>query len=356
MDSARSTFRRLLILLTLACCGFATQAFANCLNSKRLLGVNLSGAEGSADKLPGVLNKDYIYPTLIELTYFQSIGANVIRLPIRWERIQPVLFDSLSATEVGYIRSTLTAAQALGFCVILDVHNYGMYRGNIIGSTAVPERALTDLWLRVSAAFPESDYMAFGLMNEPFKLSITNWARIAQNTVNELRKKGSQHLVLVPGGRWTGAHDWFLVAGGIISNAQAFAGFQDSANNFVIEMHQYVDTGYSGTQYEDCVDPELLRSILSKVSDWARTNKVKLFLGEFGTSSSSACLKDLDALLSSMTDGSVWRGWSYWAGGRWWGTYPFSIYSSDGKDAPQTKVLRKYLLPAPSNLQIVPVP
>lgn len=325
------------------------------MNSERLLGVNLSGAEIGLDKLPGILNKDYIYPTLSELSYFQSIGVNVIRLPIRWERIQPVLFDPLSATEVGYIQATLTTAKALGFCVILDVHNYGVYRGEIIGSTAVPERAFTDLWLRIAGAFPDLDNVAFGLMNEPFKLSIANWARIAQNTVTQLRRKGARHLILVPGGRWTGAHDWFLVAGGT-SNAQAFSGFQDSANNFIIEMHQYVDTGYSGTHYDDCVDPELLRAILGKVSDWARTNKVKLFLGEFGTSSSSACLKDLDTLLSSMTDGSVWRGWSYWAGGRWWGSYPFSIYSPDGKDAAQTKVLRKYLLPAPSNLQIIPVP
>lgn len=349
---ARKACCRLLLftIALLAISAVSTDGRAAC-NASALRGANLSGAEVNGSKLPGRLNYDYIYPTLADLTYFQQIGATAIRLPVRWERLQPTILGALSPTEIGYIRATLSAASALDLCVILDVHNYGAYRGNAIGSANVPERAFADLWLRLHAAFPDPKHLAFGLMNEPSKLSIAAWARIAQQTVTQLRLKGSRHLILVPGGRWSGAHDWFLVSGGI-SNADAFSGFQDSARNFVIEMHQYVDSDYSGSHYSDCIAPDRLRAILGKVDAWARANKMKLFLGEFGVAATPACLADLDAMLASMNDHSIWRGWTYWAAGRWWGSYPFSIQPNNGVAAAQTAVLRKYLVSPPARLII----
>src|SRR5574340_181881 len=67
----------------------APLAAASCGQDVALKGINLAGAEFNGSKLPGVLNKDYVYPKEAEFDYFASIGANVIRLPFRWERIQP---------------------------------------------------------------------------------------------------------------------------------------------------------------------------------------------------------------------------------------------------------------------------
>ena len=52
-------------------------------------GVNLSGAEFGQTSLPGTFGSDYTYPTSAEVDYYKSTGMNFIRLPFRWERLQP---------------------------------------------------------------------------------------------------------------------------------------------------------------------------------------------------------------------------------------------------------------------------
>jgi hypothetical protein len=54
-------------------------------------GVNLAGAEFAADAahLPGVYGTDYAYPGNAEITAMAARGHKVIRVPLRWERIQP---------------------------------------------------------------------------------------------------------------------------------------------------------------------------------------------------------------------------------------------------------------------------
>lgn len=56
-------------------------------------GVNLSGAEFAHDALhlPGVPDRDYKYPTAADLRYIAGRGHRMVRLPIRWERIQRTL-------------------------------------------------------------------------------------------------------------------------------------------------------------------------------------------------------------------------------------------------------------------------
>jgi endoglucanase len=67
-------------------------------------------------------------------------------------------------------------------------------------------------------------------------------------------------------------------------------------------------------------------------------------LGEFGVDSSPTCLAALDDLLGFLrSNGDVWIGWNYWAGGDWWGDYPLGIQPVDGKDRPQALVIRRHL-------------
>jgi len=320
----------------------STQAvFAQCLGSEQLKGVNLAGAEFNSKKKPGIINKDYAYPSNGDLDYVKKIGGNIIRLPFLWKRIQPTLMTDLDPAELRALRNTVTQANSRGLCVILDVHNYATYRGGeVIGSPTVPVEAFFDLWKRLAAEFPKPEGTIFGLMNEPAKISIAQWAPIAQQTVNELRKAGAKNIILVPGGRWSGAHEWMKDKSGT-SNAIAFAGLTDPLKRTWLEAHQYADSNYSGTGKE-CIDASRLQKILSDLTGWARQNKQKLFLGEFGVASDAKCLAALDAMLAGMTDQTVWRGWTYWAAGAWWGNYPFSIQPKDGVDAPQTAVLKKY--------------
>ena len=314
---------------------------ATCDQNVVLKGVNIAGAEFNAEHLPGILFKNYIYPNNVELDYFASIGATVIRLPFLWERIQPMLFGELAPTELQNIATAVALAKSNGMCVILDVHNYGGYRGKSIGSTQVSAKAFIDLWSRLAEQFGDASTTAFDLMNEPFNLSVDQWASIAQQTVNAIRKQGAKNVILVAGGRWSGVHDWFSDAGGV-SNAHAFAAFHDSEQRTLIEVHQYADVNYSGTG-QQCVAAGNFNGMFNKITDWARANGQRLFLGEFGVPSNHQCLEALDVMLSHTQDPEVWRGWTYWAAGQWWGKYPLSIEPHNGRDTAQISVIKKYL-------------
>ncbi|MFT4174390.1 MAG: glycoside hydrolase family 5 protein [Rhodocyclaceae bacterium] len=322
-------------------CAVQAQA-VTCVGSAPLRGVNMAGAEFNPGKHPATAGKDYVYPQASELAYFAGKGMNVIRLPIRWERIQPALLQPLDSAELARIDATVHAAAAQGLCVILDMHNYGVYQRQGIGSREVPITAFTDVWIRLARAFPDADRVAFGLMNEPNLIPIATWAQAAQAAASAIRAAGATNLVLVSGGRWSGAHEWMREFGGT-SNAREFAGLRANGGPLAIEVHQYLDGDFSGT-HQNCIDPARVAGIMAPVVAWARHNGQRLFLGEFGTPPSESCLAALDALLAQTTDAAVWRGWAYWAAGAWWGPgYPLSIQPLGGQDAAQMDVLRKYL-------------
>lgn len=314
-----------------------------CNDTKQLTGVNIAGAEFNSANLPGKHFKDYIYPDASDLQHFQHVGANAIRLPFRWERLQPKLFEELDAAETARIDTVVAAAKGLGMCLILDLHNYATYRSRSVGSTEVPESALIDLWRRIAEHFPDSAHVAFGLMNEPKAMPIKAWAQLAQRVVADLRGRHTTHLILVPGGEWSGAHSW-LSKRGDTSNAEAFAEFHDPDNNYAIEVHQYADHDFSGT-HSDCVAPERLSGVFDQVSRWAQAHGHKLFLGEFGVPPTEPCLADLRAMLQSIKNPKLWRGWTYWAAGKWWGNYPLSIQPREGRIPPQTEVLQEFMGP-----------
>ncbi|MFA9441839.1 glycoside hydrolase family 5 protein [Uliginosibacterium sp. sgz301328] len=337
-DSARR------FIAACACIGVVTfaHAAADCLGTAPLRGVNIAGAEFNPLKQPGVANKDYTYPQRTDMTYFAAQGMNVVRVPIRWERLQPELNQSLDEAELKRLTDTVREANAAGLCVIVDVHNYGVYKRQQLGSDAVPVAAFSDLWLRIARAFPDASGVAFGLMNEPNLIPIDRWATAARAAVTALREGGARNLILVSGGRWSGAHEWTSEFGGI-SNARAFAGMAGAP--LVIEVHQYADSDYSGT-HNKCVPAARAAATFDAVTKWARDNGKQLFLGEFGTPGDADCLAALDAMLAQVSDSSVWRGWTYWAAGAWWAPdYAMSIQPRGGVDAPQLAVLRKYLKP-----------
>lgn len=338
-DGKRLTCLMRIASLLLLCVA-AQFASAQCLRSAPLKGVNLSGAEFKSNRLPGKINKDYVYPNAADLDYVKSIGGNIIRLPFLWERIQPALFAPLDPGELRELSALVSRAHDSGLCVILDVHNYATYRGQVIGSQAVPADAFYDLWTRLAAQFPDPDKTIYGLMNEPAKISIAQWAPVAQQTVNAIRKAGSKNIILVAGGRWSGAHEW-LKPQGTTSSALAFSHLTDPLQRTWLEAHQYADANYSGTGRE-CVDAVRLKKIFGDLTAWARQNNQQLFLGEFGVASNEKCLTALDTMLEGMSDTGVWRGWTYWAAGRWWGDYPMSIQPKNGMDAAQTAVLKKH--------------
>ncbi|MBC7917467.1 MAG: glycoside hydrolase family 5 protein [Rhodoferax sp.] len=331
---------RWMACVVLMVAGFAT-AHAGCADQPRLLGVNLSGAEFGQKHLPGVLNKDYVYPALADLSYFQRQGMNLVRLPFRWERVQRQLYGPLDATELVQLRTVIAWAEQANVCVLLDLHNFGTYHGKALGSSELPVPALIDVWKRLHQEFPDTRWVAYGLMNEPSALPVRQWMALAQETVLALRKAGVKNLLMVASGRWSGAHEWEKAFDGV-SAAIAFAAFKDPLNNFAIELHQYADSNFSGMQ-KTCVDARRLRDVMDRVTRWALREKKRLFLGEFGVPNSPECLAALAAMLDGTQNADAWMGWAYWSAGAWWGNYPLSIQPGTVPAPAQLQVLRSYL-------------
>ena len=305
-------------------------------------GVNLAGADFGESNLPGTFGVDYTYPTNAEATYFKSKGMNIIRLPFRWERLQPTLNAALDPTELNRLQTFVNQAIAVGHTVVLDPHNYARYKNNIIGASSVTNANFADFWGRLATVYKNNPAVIFGLMNEPNSMSTETWVAAANAAIASIRAAGANNVIAVPGNGWTGAHSWDQNWYGT-ANSIAMLSIQDSANNIMFEAHQYLDSNSSGTS-DVCVSPTIGAERLVTFTNWLRTNGKKGFLGEFAGGNNATCNQSIANMLAYMqANADVWAGWTWWAAGPWWGGYIFTIEPSNGVDDPKLTNLLPYL-------------
>jgi len=308
-----------------------------------LRGINLAGAEFGSAKLPGVLFKDYIFPSDKDIKTYADFGFEVIRLPFKWERLQPELENEFDKNYLANIHKVVTEANKYGVLVVLDVHNYGTYRGDKIGSDNVSQEAFNDLWFRLANHFKNNTNVIFGLMNESNKHKAAEWFAIAQGALLSIRETGAMQKIFVPSTLWSNAHR-FLKKDGEYSNAEMLTQIKDPQNNFVFEVHTYFDSDNSGI-HDTCPSGENIGvDRIKEITKWLKDNNYRAFLGEFGASQNEVCLKVLDKTLAYMDENSdAWYGWSYWAASKWFGDYMFNVYPPDIQKYPQAKILEKYI-------------
>lgn len=328
-------------LTTAAAAAYAPSAFAGVDPIKA--GVNIAGLEFSSSKLPGRVNIDYPAPKAAEIAYYRSRGARTLRLPFLWERLQPTLMGPFNQQYLALIDGVVTQAHSLGMSVVIDAHQYGRRRQNgvvhIIGqSSAVTAQHFAHMWRWLAYRYKRRPVI-YGLCNEPHDQDKTVLVNVQNAAIAAIRATGSRQLVLASGSAWSGANSW--VSSG---NAQAMLGIRDPANNFAFDVHQYLDSTNSGTS-ATCVAKPGCR--LDAFTPWARQNRRRGFLGEFGGGPNSGCNVEITELLDHIrANRDVWVGWTAWAGGDWWGDdYPFNLRPSsltNPVDKPQMAVLRRY--------------
>ena len=141
---------------------------------------------------PGVFNTDYYAPVAADAAYLASRNVGVVRLPVLWERLQPTPLGALDATYLGRISTFVSACQAQGIEVILDLHNYGRYCYDLGGGTRrvlkvrvgsglsttadgsgegrVGSEYLADVWRRLSSQYKTSPTGRYDLPHEPHDL------------------------------------------------------------------------------------------------------------------------------------------------------------------------------------------
>lgn len=278
------------------------------------------------------------------MDYYRSKGMNVVRVPFMWERMQPVKGNLLSQDELNRLRTFVTQANSRGMTVILDPHSYGRHKGQLIGSATLTAAHFGDFWARLSNQFKNNPKVIFGLMNEPWGMPTEQWLRAANEGIRRIRGTGAGNLILVPGNAWSGAHSWNANWYGT-PNGVVMKGLYDPSDNLAIEVHQYLDVDSSGTS-PVCSSPDIGKRRLESFTAWLRENNRKAFLGEFAGANNEVCNQALRGMLDYMVaNKDVWIGWTYWAGGPWWGDEMYTIEPYRGVERPQIELLKPYLSP-----------
>ena len=310
-----------------------------------LRGVNVAGAE-FGETFPGVHGRDFVYPDGAVMQQLARQGFNLVRLPFRWERLQPALNEPFDAAEWERLSACVSAAIAMDLRVILDVHNYagrrlaqdGFTQQHTIGSAELPVEAFEQFWATLAARAGKWPTAMLGLMNEPIELEPQRWLAITNRTVAAIRNAGSENLILIPGIAYTGAFTWYAARNTLME------GVRDPKKNIAFEVHQYLDVDASGSHAE-VVNSSIGSERIEAFQEWARARGFKAFLGEFAAGADPVSLRAVTDLVSEVEQNSdVWIGWSAWAGGPWWpADFPFRVgVDADGQLTPVTAALVKF--------------
>jgi endoglucanase len=256
------------------------------------------------------------------------------------------------ADAINYITVTKKAY------AILDPHNYMRYNdpsqqpmtGSVIGNSSDSKAATTAqfgaFWGELARRFVDNPKVIFGLMNEvciPFWTS--DWrvrremiANIEQPhdiptslvlandqaAIDAIRNAGAKQLIIAPGNSWTGGHSWME---GSDSSGATMCKIKDPLNNTAFDIHEYLDTDYSGS-HQECVN--LASTKLAPVTAWLKKYGFKAMITEFGASPLASCNTYVTDILNYMATNDVYIGWTAWAAGPMWGTR--SPCCNDNKD------------------------
>jgi len=197
-------------------------------------GVNVAGGEfgapaiertsGFSNAARGAHGTAYHYESAETFAFLASRGVRVVRIPFRWERIQPRLRQRLDQAEVGRLLAAIGRASDAGLEVIVDMHNYAGYylhdgtKGvrRALGSRAVGRTEFIDVWKRLSTHLGGRDGVyAYGLMNEPIGIApqaglspAQRWEILSHAAVKAIRARGDQTTIMVAGYDWSGVAAW----------------------------------------------------------------------------------------------------------------------------------------------------
>ena len=337
-------------------------------------GVSLAGAEfGVEDPAfsnanPGGPGGAYLYPTPGSIGDLAAAGVRLVRLPVRWERLQPAPGGELNADELARLRGTLDRLAAAGCAVIVDLHNYArlalagahfdggvrhvlidevVAAGNGRRDVPVSRGHFAEFWAKLAAALAGHPAVAgWGLMNEPHDLSPAgaefaagggcDWKAVSRLAAAAVRGVDPVTPIVVAGADWSAADRW--------PAANGPDPWVDDANVFY-EAHCYFDADGSGKYTtahaaERRRDPGLRDRGVRRAApflEWCARAGSRGFLGEFGVPAGPDPAEDgwrgvLRPFLRELAGAGV--PGCLWAAGEWWGEYPLNAHPAGGVAGP----------------------
>ena len=303
-----------------------------------LVGLNLSGAGFAPQVLPGINGTNYIFPVEAYFQQWSARGVKLIRFPIIWERLQPKLGGPLDSAYVALVNQTFGYAQKHGIKIILDLHNYARYRGQVIGTSGVPYARYQEIMTHIARQWSgQSSLYAYDIMNEPHD-AMAYWPTAAQYGINGVRAVDRTRPVIVEGNGWSSATRW-------AEFNDALLGLKDPANNIIFSAHSYFDENAGGSYDKTDVNKLDANYGVTRVKpfvDWLKKNGKRGYIGEFGVPDNNPRWNLLmDNMLAYLKQNCIPA--SYWAAGPGWGSYFMSVEPINGQERPQWPTLRKYL-------------
>ncbi|QDD87897.1 glycoside hydrolase family 5 protein [Pseudomonas oryzihabitans] len=303
-----------------------------------LVGLNLSGAGFAPQVLPGINGTNYIFPVEAYFQQWSARGVKLIRFPIIWERLQPTLGGPLDSAYVALVNQTFGYAQKHGIKIILDLHNYARYRGQVIGTSGVPYARYQEIMTHIARQWSgQSSLYAYDIMNEPHD-AMAYWPTAAQYGINGVRAVDSVRPVIVEGNGWSSATRWAEFNDSLLN-------LKDPANNIIFSAHSYFDENAGGSYDKTDVNKLDANYGVTRVKpfvDWLKKNGKRGYIGEFGVPDNNPRWNLLmDNMLAYLKQNCIPA--SYWAAGPGWGSYFMSVEPINGQERPQWPTLRKYL-------------
>ena len=338
------------------------------------LGVNLSGLEFSTvintATVPDLSQADaesqVKYSDLANMRQFVSAGLNTVRVPISWSFLALGGADDYTlnmAYWTNFVQPLLETLTSSGIYTILDLHTYMHYSwmGSQISGcnpsvSQCPDGKLdtnpndyVGIWKNIygqisSDSNINQQYLMLDIVNEPAAasgetLTPTQIYNAEIPVVNYLQAQHFPGKILIEGDGWSGLHSWTTTtyADGK-TNAQVFskANLQASGvdtSNLLINVHQYLDSDFSGTQ-NSCQNVAALSSTgvngfnLQAFADYLKSNGLQAIVTEVGaaTSAASSCQATLKGFIdylntNAASESAGFVGMTLWGAGHGWGSY-----------------------------------
>jgi endoglucanase len=308
------------------------------------VGANIAGGE-FGDSVPGVLGTDYIYPSHQEIDYYSSKKAKVIRVPFLIERLIHSPGGSFSSQDIAAIDDVINyaATKSPALTVLLDAHDYGYIYNNLIKDQTTYSQ-LANFWAAMASRYKSNANVWFGLMNEPNAQTASQWLPAVNQSIAAIRNAGANQIITVPGSYWDGGWTWTTSDNAAVIGAPGAV--VDPANNFIFEVHQYLDSDGSGT-HQNVVSATVGVERLTAITQWAQglNPMPRLFLGETAVGTDSTGLTALQNMMNYMqANGNVWYGLTFWAGGQWWDNTTWYSLDPDFSTSPPTDVAQMGVL------------